>query len=73
MEFKTIRLALADKQATGVILDCCEPVTLGGVVWRDTERLRNCSSVVWEIKYLRTRGLLQHHPMIQKLVRLKEV
>ena len=73
MDFKTIRLKLADKQATSTILDSCEPVTLGGVVWRDVERLRNCSSVAWEIKYLRTRGLLEHHPMIHNLIRLKEI
>lgn len=73
MNFKQISLTLADKQATDTILDCCEPVTLDGVVWRNTERLQNCASVLWEVKYLRLRGLLKHHPLIYNLVRLKEV
>lgn len=71
MSIESITYKLADKQAVNTILDACDAVTLEGVVWRDTEHLRNCTSVQWEVKYLRTRGLLEHHPVVPILVRIK--
>ena len=61
-----------DKQAIATIRDGCVSVLQDGVQWYDTEWLRNCRSLVWEVKYLRTRGLLTHHPLIPKLIRFKE-
>lgn len=61
-----------DKIAIDTIKDGCVSVLQDGVQWYDTEWLRNCSSLVWEVKYLRTRGLLTHHPLIPKLIRFKE-
>ena len=61
-----------DKIAIDTIKDGCVSVLQDGVQWYDTEWLRNCSSLVWEVKYLRTRGLLTHHPIIPKLIRFKE-
>jgi hypothetical protein len=60
-----------DEVAKNTIKDGCIAVLMDGVEWYDTEWLRFCSSVQWEVKYLRTRGLLTHHPLIPKLVRLK--
>jgi len=63
--------ALEDKNAMNTIRDGCIKVVVDGVPWYDTEWLHYCSSVQWEVKYLRTRGLLTHHPLIPKLIRLK--
>jgi hypothetical protein len=68
---KHLSTTLADKQAVNTILDSCSPVVIEGVIWRNTDELRNCSSVIWEVKYLKMRGLLIHHPLIYTLVRLK--
>ena len=69
---KHLATTLADKQAVNTILDGCGVQVLDGIVWRDTTVLRNCSSVVWEVKYLKLRGLLVHHPLIYNLVRMSE-
>jgi len=69
---KHLATTLADKQAINTILDGCGVQVLDGVVWRDTNILRNCSSVVWEVKYLSMRGLLVHHPLVYNLVRMNE-
>ena len=69
---KHLATTLADKQAVNTILDGCNIQVLEGVVWYDTTMLRNCSSVVWEVKYLHLRGLLVHHPLIYNLVRICE-
>lgn len=61
-----------DIAAVNTIKDGCVSVLIDSVTWYDTEELKHCSSVAWEIKYLRHRGLLVHHPMIPKLVRLQE-
>lgn len=61
-----------DKLAKDTIKDGCVSILHDGVQWYDTEWLLNCSSVAWEVKYLRLRGLLTHHPLIPKLVRFKE-
>lgn len=61
----------ADDKAIEVIIDQCGIQVLDCVVWRDTTVLKNVPHVVWEVKYLHTRGLLCHHPMIHNLVRLK--
>lgn len=61
----------ADERATNVILDECGVQVLDCVAWRDTTVLKTVQHVVWEVKYLHTRGLLCHHPMIHTLVRLK--
>lgn len=63
---------LADKQAINTILDGCAVQVLDSVVWYDTNVLRNCSSVVWEVKYLKMRLLLVHYPLMYNLVLLKE-
>ena len=62
-----------DKLAIATIKDGCISVLQDGVQWYDSEWLRNCNSVQWEVKYLRTRGLLVHHPLIHKLVRFQGV
>ena len=61
-----------DKQAIATIKDACVSTLVDGIQWYDTEWLLNCSSVQWEVKYLRTRGLLTHHPLIPKFIRFKE-
>ncbi len=61
-----------DIAAVNTIKDGCICILQDGVPWYDTEWLINCSSLAWEIKYLRHRGLLVHHPLIPKLVRLEE-
>lgn len=61
-----------DRQAKQAIKDGCVCILQDGVPWYDTEWLINCESLAWEVKYLRMRGLLVHHPLIQKLVRMKE-
>lgn len=62
---------LEDRQARNTVEDGCISVLVDGVKWYDTEWLHHCSSVQWEVKYLRTRGLLIHHPTVPKLVRFK--
>lgn len=62
---------LADERAKDVVLDQCAPYVLESVVWRDMFVLKTAQHVVWEVKYLHTRGLLCHHPLIYNLVRLK--
>lgn len=70
-EMKMIMFLLADKQAKDTILNVCTPVQEGGYLWRDTTKLLNCLSVLWEVKYLRMRGLLAHHKDKPHLVKLK--
>jgi hypothetical protein len=61
-----------DKVAKETIEKKCESNLIGGVEWYDTEVVGMCSTLAWEIKYLRMRGLLIHHPMVPRLVRFKE-
>jgi hypothetical protein len=61
----------ADERAMDVILNECGIQVLDCVTWRDTNVLKTVPHVVWEVKYLHTRGLLCHHPMIHNLVRLR--
>ncbi len=61
-----------DTLAKNTIIDGCVSIIHDGVQWYDTEWLRNCGGLQWEVKYLRTRGLLTHHPLIPKLIRFKE-
>lgn len=68
---KHLALTLADRQAVSTIIDGCEPVVIGGIVWRDTTKLRNVSSVVWECKYLHMRGFLARHSELQHLVKIR--
>lgn len=65
--------ARRDTVAKNTIKDGCVSILQDGVQWYDTEWLIHCSTVAWEVKYLRHRGLLVHHPLIQKLVRIQEV
>lgn len=67
---KELATKFADKQAMNTILDECGVQVLDGVVWRDTNVVKNAKNVVWEVKYLSMRGLLVHHPLIPQLVRL---
>jgi len=69
---KELATRLADKQATDVILDLCNVQVLNGILWYDTQSVKNEKNVVWEAKYLSMRGLLVHHPLIYNLVRLNE-
>jgi len=62
---------LAEKQAVNTILDACAVEVVDGVLWRNTNVLSCCTSVVWEVKYLHMRGLLCHHPLVHNLVRLR--
>ncbi len=68
---KHLAFTFADKQATDTILEQCAAHVLEGVIWRDTQRLKTAQHVVWETKYLHTRGLLCHHPVLHNLVRRK--
>lgn len=68
-----LALKFADKQASDTILDQCAVQVLEGVVWRDVNKVKNLPHVVWEVKYLRMRGLLKHHPLIPNLVHLRAV
>lgn len=72
MNFKQMTEHLADTQAINLILDGCSVEVIDGVIWRDTTKLRNCSSVDISIKYLRIRGLLCHHQEKKYLVKLKD-
>ena len=69
---KHLATTLADKQAINTVLDGCTVQVLELVVWYDTNSIRNCTSVVWEVKYLKLRGLLVHHPLIYNSVRINE-
>lgn len=70
-EMRKIVYLLADKQARDTILNVCAVENEGGFLWRNTERLTNCLTVLWEVKYLRMRGLLAHHKEKPHLVKLK--
>lgn len=59
-----------DMVAKDTIRDACAKVILEGVTWYNVEDLKWTNSVAWEVKYLRTRGLLCHHPVAHNLVRL---
>jgi len=61
-----------DVTAKDTIIASCEINIIDEVTWYDTEDLCLRSSLAWEIKYLRMRGLLIHHPMVPRLVRFKE-
>lgn len=68
---KHLAFKFADEKARETILDQCAVQVLNGDVWYDTQKLKNVPHVVWEVKYLHTRGLLCHHPMVHNLVRVK--
>lgn len=61
-----------ERKAKEAIIDGCVSILNNGVQWYDTEWLVNCESLAFEIKFLRSRGLLFHHPLIHKLVHFKE-
>lgn len=67
MEFHEIRHLLADKKAIDTILALPAQV-IDGVVWRNIDG----DKVVWEVKYLRIRGLLCHNKQQPYLVKLKD-
>lgn len=60
---------LEERVAKNTIQDGCISVLVDGVQWYDTEWLRHCNSVQYEVKYLSSRGVIVHHPLIHKLVR----
>lgn len=61
---------LADKQATDVILALPARI-LNSKVWRDADQA--LLPAHWEVKYLRLRGLLEHHPDQPNLVALRSM
>lgn len=71
MEMREITFLLADKQAKDTILNVCAVEVENGFIWRDSTKLSNCLSVLWEMKYLQMRGLLQHHTTRPHLIKLK--
>lgn len=66
MTLNEIEQQLAERQATTVILALPAEV-IDGVVWRNTLD-HYCE---WEVKYLRIRGQLTHHPKQPWLVKVK--
>lgn len=71
MEMREITFRLADQQAVNTIMDACYKVVVDGEIWYDVTRLRNCNSVMWEVKYLHMRGLLCYKSPFETLVKLK--
>jgi hypothetical protein len=61
-----------DALAMNTIKDACAKAVLEGVTWYNVDDIKWTNSVAWEVKYLRTRGLLCHHPVASNLVRLNE-
>jgi hypothetical protein len=57
MDMKKLEQELAERQSYEVIRNCPK-VLVDGREWYDTT---NCN-VYWEVKYLRMRGHLMHHP-----------
>jgi len=66
-----LALKFADERAIDVILNECGVQVLDSILWRDTRQLKTVKDVVWEVKYLKMRGRLMHHPLVWHLVRLK--
>ena len=71
MKMTSLIVKLADERAINVILDECGVQVLDSVIWRDTQKLKTVTDVLWEVKYLKMRGKLVYHPLIYNLVRLK--
>lgn len=69
-QMKEAEQRLAETQARQVILMNCPPVIFEeemyyNIFWKEAE-------IQWEVKYLRMRGVLMHHPKRPNLVQFKQ-
>lgn len=66
MTLKEVEQRLAEKAAVDIIFSTCPVVLLDNERWRNTDWPEG--KVVWEVKYLKMRGRLKHHPAKPHLV-----
>ena len=69
MNLKEVEQRLAETGAREKIISRCNQVLADGRTWYDTSW--RAEEVRWEVKYLRMRGKLMHHPERHNLVLIR--